>query len=289
MRILSFDVSTKDTGAVIFDQDTNTHIYKQFSATESVAYKRIRTQAKAILEWVKNKQFDILIISKAQHRTINANIAQLEGILLAIAVEKDIKFEYNPDISWYSLIGNTRDERPTKKANSIKNYLKNNVEPDEYLRTEKIYIGNKLEKLIVHLKDGTTITDDIADAWNNAYLYEAKQKRFEIDNKKSNTQKELNKLRKATKANREKVNLLQHQINIYESQAKKFYEEYEIKGNKMKLNSYNKRIDEYIPKLKDEMKKINSQIEKDSTKIDQLMSLKLDLKTKKENMKKESV
>lgn len=234
--ILGLDVSTTATGAVLYNEATQEHIPRLFTASGDVT-TRIKTIAKDIKEWIEPFSFDMILISKASYAQMNASILQLEGILLGIAIDRDIDFDYFGDSSWYSLIGNIKDERPTKKATSVKRYLMHNYHPDDVERVEKVWKGSKLDKIIVHMKDGKQITDDIADSYNAASLLIKREKRNKVRFEVSETQKALNKLRAKKKKITQSVKLTKQDIALNKQEHAKYRAQWEATGNKQKYNS----------------------------------------------------
>lgn len=239
-KILGFDVSTTATGAVIYDESTKSHVWKLFTAKGQVT-DRIKIIAKDIKEWIKDYDFDLVLITKAANAQMNQYIIQLEGILLGIAIDRDIDFDYYGDSSWYTLIGDSRDERPTKKANSVRRYLMENYKPNDVDRVEKKYRGDKLEKITVHMKDGTQITDDIADAFNAASLLIKREERKKIRFETDETQQSINKLSSEIKKINKKIPLIKEKINFTESERIILKKEYELTKHKGKLNQVMKR------------------------------------------------
>lgn len=274
MKILSMDVSTTATGAVIYDQKTTTHIHKLFESSKKNSSDRIKEIAKMIFEWIKEKEFDLVLITKAGGAATIPSILQLEGILLSIAISRDVGIDYFPDVSWYSLMGNVTDERPTKKKKSVERFInKNNLNA---VHARAIWKSRNLSKIIVKLDSGETITDDIADAWNAAELFEKRQLRNEVNQVKSETQKKLNKLRSVNKKMRGKIPIIKGKIKNYKSEIINYKDANLIKESKINTNAIAKRETRIID-AQNEIELIEKMINQNNDDIKKLMNKKNNL------------
>lgn len=266
MKILSFDVSTKFTGAVIYNQNDRSHIKKLFVSTKKIVYERISEIAADIFEWINDKEFDIVLVTKGYAGAMNPSILQLEGLLLSIAVTKKIKFDYYPDISWYSFIGSPNDNRRKKKIKSVQEYCKNNFKPHQVKKLIEVKDAKgRLNKIKIIMQNGEIITDDIADAWNAARLFQKRIVREEIKHKKLQIQFEIKKIRSEMTKKRKKIKLLKSDLNVVLTERNNFKKEWKVSGDKRKYNSFVVRcdreiaIDRQIQELDESIKSLNSQ------------------------------
>lgn len=276
LTILSLDVSTTNVGATIyFQEDRSKSYWRLFKATGNVT-DRIKFLAREIKDWIKDINFDLVLITKASYGEMNPNILMLEGILLGISLDRDIDFDYYGDSSWYSLIGSIKDERPTKKKVALERFINENNLGSEVESKDIKYVGGKLDKITLVMKDGSIITDDISDSWNAADLFALRQKREQLRFRQSETQNTINKLRADNKKLRERNDLIKHQINNYELELGKFKEEYLITQSKVAMNKINKRID-YIKDIAFECLKNKHTIHLNEIEVSKLMEKKNNL------------
>lgn len=277
LKKISFDVSTTACGVVYqignSTEGMKAHVFEQSSKDIKERIKNIFLEVR---EWIKDKEFDIIIVSKASHANVNPDICTLEGLILSLAFVAGKEYDYMPDVTWYTMVGDKRDERPTKKLNSVKRFIQRTGIPEGAYTLEYKYNGSKLDKITIVLTSGRRITDDIADAFNAGDLYENRLVKEGMKWQQSDTQDEINKLRSANKKLRIKIENLNVEMKKFAAQMKQYDEQYKASGSKVALNALNKRRDS-IEKIKGDIVIINMNIDENESKVKKLMADKNNL------------
>jgi molybdopterin converting factor small subunit len=268
MRKLSLDISTRSTGIVIQNDNELPVEYFNITITEGDALERIRGMCSAIFKYIENKKFDIIIVSKATHQFSQQIIMLIEGMVLGEAVKRNIKFDYFPDVAWYSKVqgANVYDKRRLKKRKSIRQFFIRHK--DIITRNHILKVDDKGDKIFVHLKNGDIITDDIADAFNASDLYEKRIIDYKMKMAKSKLQEEINKLAAINKKIRRRMKLLKQRIKFWSSEKKEFEKEHKVKGGKRPLFSARVR-EERIKSAESEFLALNAVISANLKKMEE--------------------
>jgi hypothetical protein len=253
VKKVAFDISTTSTGAVIQSgTDVPIDDYKLFIAKHKDPVVRIRTIITDIFDWLEEKEFNVLIISKATHQTVQESILLMEGVVLGEAIRRKITYDYYPDSAWYSKMGDHGDMRPIKKARSVRRFIERNNLHSQIDWIENRGGSTRVDKIIIHLKDGTHITDDIADAFNAADLYEKRMIDYKIKTMQTRFQRTINALLSKNKQINKKIKLVEYKIKAKEQEKK----ELEKLEGKRAANSVQNR-QEHINTLRGQINELN--------------------------------
>lgn len=289
MVTLSLDVSTTSTGLVLLDHNAKKVLaFRDFKASGEVRQRIIKI-AKDIKEYIVDKQFDVLIISKASYAQMNPNILMLEGILLGIAIDKGVIFEYLGDSSWWRFLGPAQTERPAKKKIALEFALEKLGLKDKVLKYDIKQTKNnrtsayRFDKISAILEDGTTISDDITDAFCAGYFYPMKSIDNELTFEKTEAQNKLNSLRKQNKTLRDKINSIKKKIRVLEIERKDYENLFQAKQHKSYENSMLKRSKD-IKDLELQIIQNEHTIRNNIDDINDLMELKEKIEEKKNNI-----
>ncbi len=240
MKIYSLDVSTTNVGRAYIDKKNNVYKFKIFQATGNIK-DRIKDLYKQVKEDLSTFDYETIVLTRAVHRTINQNIAMLEGMLLSITIDDNTDFVAYPDVSWYKLIGNVKDQRYPKKKKTMEFFAE--TMGIKLIDIEEKWSGGTLDKLFGVTENGKKIPDDISDAFAAGYLLDKKQESDNIQHYQNELQNEINKLSAKIKKVNIKIDNTKTKLNNLKVQLKLAEEEEKLTNTKTSQNKVNKRIE----------------------------------------------
>lgn len=204
MKILSLDMSTRKTGWAIFDDDKLIK-YNLIEVKNSDVYARISYMYTKIQELITSNNIECIVcedvpVSGHSNLEVGKNLCVLQGCLLALVNNYNLKFNHLKPTEWRAKIGINHTLYICKKCkkekevvsgdNSVicscgnKTFEKKQLNDRESLKGRAIELANSLFNLNLTFisKSSSKNQDDEAEAILIGYAYLLEQKKgFDIN------------------------------------------------------------------------------------------------------------
>lgn len=285
MITLSLDVSTTSTGMAIIDHKLKKITLRNFSASGSDTAKRIDKINNDIKESIKDIHFDVLVISKASYSKMAQSILTLEGMLLGIAQERKIPFEYNGDSSWWSFLGGPDATRHEKKMTSLKFMIKQLGAENLVKEYKEKWTTNKkgektFSKGFVVLKSLAEISDDESDAFCAGWFYPRKKDKKEFGFEVNKLQKKINDEKSKASKLRKHIATVTRNLKVLEVEKSDFEKTYEVIQHERYRKAANNRVKQ-IAEAIDDLERSKKELADSISRTKDLVAERDGVKTKK--------